>query len=259
MLGAVLAIYSEPATASQRIETIETRPGITMRLLLNTPETSAKGAMVMFPGGRGANHFEEKDGKILLGKNFLVRSSPEFVKRGYAIVIVDVPSDQPNGMSDNFRNSPEHAEDIKRVITFLAGQGLKPAYLVGTSRGTLSVAYLAAVLRDDRIKGIVLTSSLAGPGFLGTLPLRQIGYPVLIVHHRSDGCKETQFNEALQLKSWISKSPRVDFVEVRGGSWPKSDPCEALSYHGFLGMEEQVVQVITDWASGKAVPSKIGQ
>jgi len=52
---------------------------------------------------------------------------------------------------------------------------------------------------------------------------------------------------------------RYDFVEVRGGSCPQSDPCEALSYHGFLGMEDQVIQVITDWLSGKNVPSKIGQ
>jgi hypothetical protein len=33
----------------------------------------------------------------------------------------------------------------------------------------------------------------------------------------------------------------------------------ALGYHGFLGTEDQVVQVITDWASGKTVPSTKSQ
>lgn len=259
VLAAAFITYTELATADQEIKTIETRPGITMRILLNAPDHPPKGVLIMFPGGWGANHFQDKDGKILLGENFLVRSSPEFVKRGVAIAIVDVPSDQANGMSDVFRNSPEHAQDIGKTIEFLVSQGLQPVYLVGTSRGTLSAAYLGAVLKDDRIKGIVLTSSLAGPRFLGVLPLKKITYSVLIVHHRYDECKDTQYNEARQLKSWISRSPRVDFVEVRGGSHPQSDPCEALSYHGFLGMEDQVVQVITDWLSGKTLPSKIGQ
>jgi pimeloyl-ACP methyl ester carboxylesterase len=116
----------------------------------------------MFPGGEGANHFWVREGRIHLGKNFLVRSSPEFVKRGFAIAIVDVPSDRPKGMTDTFRNSPKHAQDIEKAIEFLAGQGLQPVYLVGTSRGTLSVAYLGIALKDERIKGIVLTSSLPG-------------------------------------------------------------------------------------------------
>ncbi len=65
-------------------------------------------------------------------------------------------------MTDTFRNSPKHAQDIEKAIEFLAGQGLQPVYLVGTSRGTLSVAYLGIALKDERIKGIVLTSSLPG-------------------------------------------------------------------------------------------------
>ncbi len=79
---------SQLASAEQEVKTIETRPGITMRLLLNAPGSPPKGVLIMFPGGEGANHFWVREGRIHLGKNFLVRSSPEFVKRGFAIAIV---------------------------------------------------------------------------------------------------------------------------------------------------------------------------
>ena len=39
---------------------------------------------------------------------------------------------------------------------------------------------------------------------------------------------------------------------------PLSKPCEALSYHGFLGKENEVVKTITDWLSGKPIFVTIG-
>jgi hypothetical protein len=57
----ILHTYTQLAAANEKIKTIETRAGITMRPLLNTPEGPAKGALVMFPGGWGANHFEDKE------------------------------------------------------------------------------------------------------------------------------------------------------------------------------------------------------
>ena len=68
----------------------------------------------------------KKGAKFHLGKNFLVRTSPQFVQQGMAVAIADAPSDQPNGMSVGFRNSPEHVQDIRKVIDFLDTQGLKP-------------------------------------------------------------------------------------------------------------------------------------
>ena len=56
----------------------------------------------------------------------------------------------------------------------------------------------------------------------------------------------------------VTKSPKVDFIEVQGGDPPRSEPCEALSPHGFLGKEREVVAAITDWALGKPVPARIG-
>jgi hypothetical protein len=33
----------------------------------------------------------------------------------------------------------------------------------------------------------------------------------------------------------------------RSGAWPRSRPCEALSQHGFFGIEPQVVDAAARW------------
>src|SRR5271157_3085966 len=158
------------AEADQSIQKIETRPGVTIKFLLHTPETASKGTLLLFPGSHGEGHFSVHNGQITLSSNFLVRTSPLFVQKGFAVAIIDVPSDQENGMSDSFRRSPEHAQDIKKIIEFLKEKKLDPFYLVGTSRGTISAAYLAGVLKDEALKGVVLTSTM-GTQFVGGLPL----------------------------------------------------------------------------------------
>ena len=62
----------------------------------------------------------------------------------------------------------------------------------------------------------------------------------------------------MALKNKLSGSSKVNFIEVQGGDPPQSGPCKAMSYHGFLGREDQVVRVIADWIAGKPVPAQIG-
>ncbi|MHB8069626.1 MAG: alpha/beta hydrolase [Desulfobaccales bacterium] len=257
LILALFLILPVAAARAQEIKTINTRPGVTLRFLLFRPAAAPKGVLVLFPGAEGANMFQVADGKVQLGKNFLVRTSPAFVKAGYAVAVVDAPSDQASGMSRGFRNSPEHVQDIAKLIDFLDAQGLKPIYLVGNSMGTLSVAYLGMELKDQRLKGLVLTSTVTN--YVAGLRLQQITLPVLLVHHVEDGCKFCPFQEAVQLKNMISGSPQVDFVEVQGGDPPQSGPCNALSNHGFFGVEDQVVQVIADWAAGRSIPARVGR
>ncbi len=235
------------AFAGQEIKTVDTRPGVTVKVLLATPAKESRKVLVMFPGGRGNNQFGEKSGRIRLGRNFLVRTTPSFVEKGLAVAVVDVPSDHRQGMDDDFRASSRHQEDIDKVLLFLAAQGYESMYLVGTSKGTISVAYLAGTLQNDRIKGVVLTSSMSYNRFLRWLPLDQVRYPVLIVHHKNDGCPHCPYSEALGLKEKLPGSPRVDFIPVEGGEPPRSGPCNALSAHGYLGVEDHAVQAICDW------------
>ena len=113
---------------------------------------------------------------------------------------------------------------------------------------TLSVAYLGMELQDSRIKGLILTSTVTQ--YVNGLRLPQIAFPVLLVHHLDDGCKLCPFREAMALKTKLSGSPKVDFVEVQGGDPPQSGPCQALSQHGFWGVEDQVVKAIVGLGFG---------
>ncbi len=264
-------MVKDQAEAEQSIQKIETRPGATIQFLLNIPDTASKGTLLLFPGSHGEGHFSVHNGQITLGANFLVRTSPVFVRKGFAVAIIDVPSDHEDGMSDNFRRSPEHAQDIKKIIEFLKEKKLDHFYLVGTSRGTISVAYLATVLKDEELKGVVLTSTMGGQ-YVGGLPLEKISIPVLLMHHRDDGCSATPIGEAFDLKRRLKGSPKVDFIEVYGGSSPEDgpkvsgkhtkmivDPCKAMSHHGYIGIEDKAVNAITDWLSGKPVVPEVGE
>lgn len=256
LLAAVAAPAAPwPASAGQEVMTLATRPGVTMRVALLTPDAAPKGALVMFPGGAGAGSFGVRDGTVRLGANFLVRTAPQFVTRGFAVAIVDVPSDHAAGMGDEFRFSPQHAQDIARLIDELGARKLEPVYLVGTSRGTISAAYLGTALPDPRIKGLALTSSMQS---LGPMALSKITVPVLVLHHRNDRCRVTPYEAAARLPGLLTGSPRITFVTVHGGTTPRSGDCEALSAHGYIGVEGPVVQVIADWAEGGPVPAEVG-
>jgi len=234
--------------ASEEVVKIDTRQGVTLNLLLVSPDTQTDKVLIMFPGGSGYNQFSSDNGVISKGKNFLVRTAPDFAKKGFLVAVVDSPSDK-RGMDDNFRTSKEHLHDITKVVEYLTSKGYKSIYLVGTSRGTISAAYLGAELKHDNIKGVILTSTMSYSEFLRWIPLEKTSYPVLLVHHRQDECKKCPFDEAARMVKVFKHSPKVDFEGVTGGAFPESGPCEPLSAHGYFGIENKVVDIIFNWIS----------
>ena len=245
----------EEITYTEAMITLATRPGVQQRILMIQPEGKSKGILILFPGGDGTGHFKEGDRGFRLSNNFLVRSSHLFALEGFTSAIIDVPSDRPSGISDGFRTSPEHLREMRAVVSFFAETYRQPVYFVGTSRGTLSAAYVATALEGESVAGVVLTGAYEQ---IGSLPLERIRYPVLFVHHRDDGCRITPYAGARDLFRRVTTSRKKDFVTVIGGSPPLSKPCEALSTHGFLGKENEVVKAITDWLSGKPIFVTIG-
>src|SRR5450432_360348 len=146
--------------AEQAVD-VPTRPGVTQRMLVLSP-ASPKAAVVLFAGGHGGLQLGP-DGSIQWGRgNFLVRSRQMFAEQGLMVVLLDAPSDrQEPPFLSRFRQRPEHAADVKAVIAWLRDSGKVPVWLVGTSRGTQSVGYVATELvGQDGPDGIVLTSSI---------------------------------------------------------------------------------------------------
>jgi pimeloyl-ACP methyl ester carboxylesterase len=262
LLATALVAAPTATTAAPEIIEVPTRDGVAVRVLAVTPVGPPSATVLLFPGGWGVRHFGTKDGSVRLGTNFLVRTAPLFAEQGLLAAAIDTPSDQPGGMSDDWRTGARHVTDTRKVIETLQARAPGRVVLIGTSRGTLSAAYVAAKLEDPRVTGVVLTSSMVehGRGRWATVyetPLGKISAPVLIVHHREDDCRATPIGAALSLPRWLKKASRVDFVAVSGGDPAISDPCEPLSAHGFFGRERQVIQVIADWIAGRPIPKEV--
>lgn len=243
------------ADYKEQVADIPTRPGVTQRFLLIKPER-AETVVILFSGGSGGLMISP-DGQLGMGTgNFLVRSRQLFAKLKLVVVVVDAPSDhQDPPFLGKFRQTPEHAADIKAVIAWLRQDTRLPVWLVGTSRGTQSVAYIATQLTDkDGPDGIVLTSTMVSdnPGgrAVPDIPLEKITIPVLVVHHEQDGCKHCQFTLLPGLMAKLTTATRKELLTFKGGK-NTGDPCKAKAYHGFNGLEEDVVSVVAKWIATK--------
>jgi predicted esterase len=144
-------------------------------------------------------------------------------------------------------------QDIEAVIEYIRTSNNKPIWLVGTSRGTESAAY-AAIHLNDMIDGVVLTSSISRTDKKGTsvtdLALDKITVPVLAIHHKRDKCKATIPKVINSIKSKAYNSFKVETKLFSGGDEPISkNPCQARTYHGYLGIEGEVVNFMYDFIS----------
>jgi hypothetical protein len=170
------------------------------------------------------------------------------------VAVVDVPSDHPSGLG-GFRSSAEHATDIGFVIAYLRQKAPVPVWLVGTSRGTISAANAAARLKTGGADGLVMTSSIISPSaressVRSAVDVSAIAIPTLFVHNRDDACPVCQFGGVAGLMDAFDHVPKKELIAVSGGAPPRGDPCEAMSRHGYIGIEDQVVTAIGAWIKG---------
>ncbi len=232
---------------------LPTRKGVRQRLLIARAANAGDKAVLLFPGGSGRRVTVERRGRMKTTGNFLIRSSPLFARAGFITVAVPAPSDRSGGMDDHFRTSEAHHADIRAAVDFLVREGAREVFLVGTSRGTQSVGYLATVMTHQNVKGHVLTASADR-----IISFAQgIEHPVLMAHHVDDGCRKTTYSGAQATFRAITKSPRKHFITVSGGDTPLSRPCRAKSAHGFIGAERETVGAIVEWMNGKTPPANV--
>ena len=247
VLFAFLAVFASVAQAADRLVTIDTRPGVKVGYFwMERP--NAKATIVLLPGGEGG--LGMKDG-VPMSQNFLTRSRDLFADAGYNVAVVGKPSDH-NNLDSYFRSTDDHIADLRAVVEKLMGFG-KPIWLVGTSLGTISAAAAASAQPPMPLAGIALTSSVTTTTrsvrfTVPMLPLANIKVPVLVMHHKSDQCVACVPDEAHRIADAITNAPVKKLLFVEGGSrFPTGDPCEALHWHGYIGMETEAVGAITGW------------
>ncbi len=221
------------------------------RILVITPD-KPKAAVILFAGGDGGLTLEA-DGRIpKLAGNFLVRSRQLFSDQGLTTVVIDAPSDkQSYPYLSGYRQTDDHVADVKAVLVWLRQQSNIPVWLIGTSRGTQSAAHIATrlPLNDGGPDGIVLTATILSDPRSRAVPemaLDRIRIPVLVAHHRQDSCRACLYSDVPRLMERLTTPPRKELITFDGGI-STGDPCEARAYHGFNGIEGEVVQRIAAW------------
>ncbi|CAN7372700.1 alpha/beta hydrolase [Polaromonas sp. LjRoot131] len=248
--GALQSAFAQ--SAAPRVVDIPTRPGVTQRFVYIAPSGPPKASVILMAGGHGGLQITEGGSFAGGGGNFLVRTRQQFADAGLAVAVIDAPSDKqsPPYLSGN-RQRPEHRADVLALIAWLKQQSPVPVWLVGTSRGTQSAAYVAteATPAQGGPDGLVLTSTiLVDPKgrAVPQMPLEKLSIPVLVVHHENDGCKVCLFSDMPMLMEKLAKTPKAELIRVSGGQ-SRGDPCEAMAYHGFNGLEADVVAKISRW------------
>jgi hypothetical protein len=238
------------AQVSHRVVDIPTRTGVTQRFVLLTPRQPGA-AVILFAGGHGGLQILPT-GAFKWGEgNFLVRSRQLFAEQNLMVAVIDAPSDrQSPPYLSGFRQTREHVTDIKAVIAWLREQAKVSVWLVGTSRGTQSAAFAATQLTGpEGPDGLVLTSTILKDKRERPVPDMDLGklkIPVLVIHHEYDGCGNCAFMDLPRLMERLGQLPRKELLAFKGGE-NRGNPCEAFAYHGFNGIEREVVAKTARW------------
>jgi hypothetical protein len=249
VLSVVLIGFARGAAADETLVRLETRPGVVLPFWVMTPSGAPVASVVLLPGGNGLL-FSQRQPQ-LASRNFLIRSRDKFAAAGFVVASVDGPSDHPEGLG-SFRETAEHAQDIAAVIAYLRRKAKVPVWVIGTSTSTISVADVGVRLKTGGPDGLVFTSSIVAPSrgvaaLPGMFDLSVITLPTLFVHNKDDDCALCPFGAVPALMARFTNTPRKQLIAVSGGKPPESDACEALSRHGYFGIEDEVVSAIAAW------------
>lgn len=245
LMAAVVVWSCRPAAAQGTAADIPLADGGVERVLFAGP-ANPRALLVMLPGGDGILNIGTTAASGQLASNFLVRTLPLWLAQGLAVEILGSPQNQS---LLGQRHTPAYAAAIERAVDFGRGRANAPVWLIGTSQGSTAAANGAARL-GGKVSGVVLSSTVTRPNASGETVFDAnpgaIGIPALVVANQGDGCASTPPEDANVLAGYLSRSPRKEVIIVQSNQI-QSRPCDALSPHGFYGIEPLVVQRIAGW------------
>ena len=252
LIAVLLLMIGFAAHAEGVLFKVPTRPDINTTLFWESAD-GAKATVFLFPGGGGGF------GKIVDGKptsnNFLVRSVPYFLASGFNVAIFGRPSDSED-LDYADRISDTHLLDVRAVLDYVKKQSPAPVWIIGTSRGTVSATAMAINVQDTAIAGLVLTSSVVNYKKTGAVlkqDLSVIKMPTLVLHHSKDACIHCQPHDVPAILRGLKNAPVKKLVFVDGGSNPTGDVCAGQHWHGFIGIEKEAADMISEWIKNPAL------
>jgi hypothetical protein len=194
------------------------------RAALLRPE-HPKASVILIPGGDGPVEIGY-DGAIRNMRNdLLVRTRFDYVEHGLAVLVVDTKVDL------------KLAIDVMRRVE-------PPVTVIAASRGTLRAAEgLAEGAHPDAlvlVSGILTNESGHNANVAEILGTPDRLPPTLVIHHRQDECGFSRPAGVAPFIKWADGHARAVWLD---GGHNGGDPCDGQAYHGFAGLDAQIVSV----------------
>jgi hypothetical protein len=215
-MAALTVICCSAAFADETVE-IDQSPAVLLR------PSSPAASVILMPVGNGLiNPGPNGEINSLIG-NQLVRTRNDYVARGLAVLVADA------------------GIDLARAVQFM-NQIKGPVTVIATSRGTIRTA--VAIDGGAKPNALVLTSGFLTaesgsiPNVASILGKPNALPPTLVIHHRDDACKFTQPAGVAPFIAWSAGRARAVWLS---GGVSVGNPCEARAYHGFNGLDGEVV------------------
>ena len=174
--------------------------------------SNAKASLVLVSGDAGLSDLDP-----------LQRARMKYVEKGFAVLSIG-------------------QDTVVRAAMKYVSETAKPVSIAAVSSG---VRRLAGAIAEPgfRAKKVVFVSGNLDSvreivGNPDKLP------PTLVIHHRKDGCSKTSPKQVDMFQKWGGNKVTVHWID--GGS-DNGDSCGPQSHHGMAGLEDEVVNTISNF------------
>lgn len=223
----IVSLHAKASCTDQLIDNVRYSDEFTVPYILTSQHQSPRYVLILMPGGAGTlNPHINNEGKLQFGfaGNFLIRSRNQFCDSQFTTAST---------------NSTESPERMSALVNDLQTRFPNAKIcMVGTSRSTYSTMGLAEKF-DGKIDCIIHTASM---NQIARFDTRKFKSRHLMVHHKNDPCHLTTY-ASTQSNHERYKTP---LITMEGGS-STGDACQAFSFHGFYGIEQQTIDQIKAW------------
>lgn len=220
------------------------------------PAPAATAVLILLPGGDGNIQLTPlvPDGTLDINSaNFLVRVRWLLASQSFVVLTLDSATDfqlLPGGL-DGYQGSAAHITDILTVISYARTTypGL-PVWVMGTSHGTAGAFVAAADPPPTGPDGLVFTSPLNINNNVDSLlaaNLPAIMVPTLLVNNKASTCPAALYTGDPAVLAKLTGAPAKANINMNGGFPSLSTSCNALSPHGYFGVEPTTVTTIAAW------------
>jgi hypothetical protein len=240
----------DAATSYEQVIDLPLPRGDHQRVLIVIPP-KPKAAIVMLPGGAGDVGLT-RDGDVRHDDNFVVRTRELWAAQAYAVLIPDtIDRDNLRGV----RSSPDYARLVQSLIGLAHDRVDVPVFLLGTSQGSIAAMNGAAHALSGTLAGVVLTESVSVMGgsheTVFDAEPRRVRVPALVVANTDDRCNVAPPSMAPRIAAAMTNSPDVEVKTISGGETKSAKACGSRTPHGYYGIEDRVVDLISKWMDAR--------